>query len=345
MLYKSIDDKRKEIALLNNLLKSCKNQKQKPLILKDLTLLKNGYEAEKNNAYYLDFAFKNSKHVLLLHDIRIEYNSRVAQIDHLLINRFGVEILESKSFTGKLTINLDGSLTVNYGKYTKTFPNPIEQNNRHEKVLAELINDKINLPSNISFFGGISISSKVLIHPETMVANKKLPEGYERADSFTTNRNKEIDNMGTISVFKTAGKFMTIEKAKEIADFLIKNHKPTKIDYAKKYHIKQTITKTNQVKPMQAYIKEAVLSKNMDICKETREGEFLCSKCKSPNLEIRAGYNYYFKCLFCGENTSIKLTCTTEKCKPKLKKRGLNFYKVCDICGKDELFFTNKPQK
>lgn len=69
----------------------------------------------------------------------------------------------------------------------------------------------------------------------------------------------------------------------------------------------------------------------------------LCSKCQSNNIEIRYGrYGYYFKCLKCGGNTAIKLSCTNSDCKPKLRKSKLNFYQVCDICGMNELFFTNK---
>ena len=74
---------------------------------------------------------------MLLHDIRIEHKGRTAQFDHIVIAPLGITILESKSFKGELTIDDDNSLKVKYGKYTKTFPNPIEQNIRHEKVLYD----------------------------------------------------------------------------------------------------------------------------------------------------------------------------------------------------------------
>lgn len=323
MLFKDIDSKKDEITQLKNLLKQSNNPKQQNLIKADLTKIENGYKAEKDNAYYLNFAFKDNPHHVLLHDIRIEHEGKVAQIDHIIINRYGIEILESKSFTGELTIKGDGSLNVTYGKKTQTFPNPIEQNNRHAQILSDFIKANMELASNHKLFG-IPISSTVLINPKTTLSNDTLPKGFERADSFSTNRNKSIDNMSTIEVFKTLGTIMKIDRVKEIASFLVQQHKPKSYDYAKKYPIKKEST----VQPIQSVIQE-IPSK-------------LCSKCKSPNMEIRYGkYSYYFKCLSCDGNTSIKLTCTNKDCKPKLRKSKLNFYHVCEVCDKNELFFTN----
>jgi len=320
MIYKDIDSKDKELNQLRKLLKNSKNPKQKALIEADLKRVQNGYLAEKDNAYYLDFGFKDNPRNILLHDIRIEHNGKVAQIDHIIINRLGIEILESKSFKGILTIKKDGSLEVKYGQDIKTFPNPIEQNRRHVEVLADFIKENIELPTNLKLLG-ISISSTVLINPKTTITNSTLPEGFDRADSFITHRKEKVDKMSTLKVFKKLGSSMSIDKVREIANLLVKNHKPKSFDYLKKYSIK----KDTSTKPIQS-----------------DNGNFLCSKCKSPNIEIQYGkYGYYFKCRVCNGNTSIKLSCSSNKCKPKLKKNRLNFYQVCDVCGVNRLFFKN----
>jgi len=140
---------------------------------------------------------------------------------------------------------------------------------------------------------------------------------------------------------------MKIDRAKEIAEFLVKHHKPMSYDYAKKYPLikKETPAKPNtQIQPMQSFIKKSILE-NPSIIKNQDVHTALCSKCKSPNIEIVYGkYGYYFKCLFCDGNTAIKLTCSNSNCKPKIKKRKLNFYKACMSCGKDELFFVNREK-
>jgi len=300
------------------------------------------YIAEKDNAYYIDFRFKDNSKNILLHDIRIEHEGKVAQIDHIIINRLGIEVLESKSFTGTLTIKGDGSLNVEYGKQIQTFPNPIEQNNRHAQILADFIKANMELPSNIKLLG-IPISSTVLINPKTTITNNSLPKGFNRADSFTTHWDERVDKMSTLSVFKTLGTMMSLDKAKEIADFLIKHHKPKVHDYTKKYPIKkeEKTEETIKKQPTQSFIKKSIL-KDSPPTNNTNSHTQLCSKCKSSDLEIHYGkYGYYFKCLSCDGNTSIQLTCTTDKCKPQIQKNKLNFYKICKVCDTNELFFKN----
>ena len=321
MVYKTIDSKNREIEELKELLEQSANSKEQTLIRADLKRIQNGYQAEKDNAYYLDFAFKDSSTVTLLHDIRIEYNGRVAQIDHILINRRGIEVLESKSFRGELSIKEDGSLDVKYGQQIETFPNPIEQNKRHLEILIDFIKENMELPANIKLLG-LHVHSTVLINPKTTVANGTLPKGFERADSFITKWDERVDKMSPLSVFKALSTILTLDRVQKIAEFLIKNHKPKSYDYRNKY-------------PITKEFKRKIESKN-----------FYCSKCNDSNLEIRYGkYSYYFKCLSCNGNTSIKLNCSDKSCKSKLQKKRLEFYQVCEMCGTNKLFFTNPDKK
>jgi len=188
---------------------------------------------------------------------------------------------------------------------------------------------------------GIPVTATVLINPKTTLTNDTLPQGFERADSFTSNRLKDIEKMSPLALFKHIGAMMTIERVKEIADLLVKNHKPKSFNYLKKYPMKkETFTKKDTpTKPIQADIKETILE-NPNLINQTNT--CLCSKCESPNIEIHYGkYGYYFKCHSCDGNTAIKLTCSSKECKPKLKKSKLNFYQVCEVCGSNKLFFTN----
>ncbi len=318
MLIKPLgNETQKQIDLLNDLLKKSNSDAQMKLIKSDLAKLKNGYISEKDNAYLLDFELKDSKNIVVLHDIRIEHNDRVAQIDHILISRLEVTVLESKSFSGNLTSKDDGSLLVAYGKNKTRYPNPIEQNRRHVQVLQNLINDKFNLQTNTKLFGGLIFDAKVLINPKTTITNRKLPNGFERADSYLTKREKDIDNMSAIKILSMASRIMTIGKVKELGEFLIQNNKPKSYDYKNKYRIK-------------------ISQKN-----EKYEVKYKCTKCESQNLQVNYGRNYYFKCLDCKNNIPIKHTCKTKGCKPKTKKRKLQFFKICEICGIDKLFYEN----
>lgn len=329
MIVKPFGDEIKlQILHLRSLMKKSDNPKQKTLIQSDLTKLENGYNSEKQNAYYLDFEFSDSRNIIVLHDIRLEHKGKTAQIDHLLISRMGITILESKSFAGTLTIQEDGSLFVKYRNNSKTYPSPVEQNNRHQKVLENLINDMFDLPLNIKLLNGPTINSHVLIHPNTTITNKKLPDNFSRADTYVSKRKKEIDSMSGIDALKFASKLMTIDKAMELAFFLIEQHKPLNYDFSKKYPIKKSASFKVNEESISYGNKKTTLHK--------------CTKCKSSNLEIRYRYNYFFKCLDCGNNIAIKHNCNTSQCAPKTKKIKNKFFKVCDHCGIEELFFENK---
>jgi hypothetical protein len=69
-------------------------------IEKEIKFLKSGDKGEQDSAYFIDFHYKDSKNWVIIHDLRIEYGGLVAQIDHLLINRFlDFYVLETKHYS------------------------------------------------------------------------------------------------------------------------------------------------------------------------------------------------------------------------------------------------------
>ncbi|MDF1876002.1 NERD domain-containing protein [Sulfurimonas sp. SAG-AH-194-I05] len=291
MILKTIDDKKLQINTLKDLLFRSNSESQKKLISKDLNMLKVGDEAEQENAYYLDFAFEKSKNVIVLHDIRLEYKRRIAQFDHILISRFGIELLETKSLKGSMTINLDGSITQVVSTTTNTYPNPLEQSKRHALVLKEFLDDSSLVSKRIEFLGGIEISSKVLIHPKTTITNKELPDGFERADSFVSKRDKEIDSIGIFNVFKLLSKLYNIDKAKEIAQVIIDAHIPLYFDYAKKFRIKK-----EEVNVQQVSSKKVPTKNNERFCPRCNEGRLVIKKIKSKKAQEKYNNDAFIGC-------------------------------------------------
>ena len=284
VVLKTIDNKNKEISTLKELLSKSSSVAQKKLISQDLKAIDNGYKSEKDNAYYLDFAFKDSERNMILHDIRIEHKGRVAQFDHILVSAIGITILESKSSTGVITINKDDSLSIKYNNTVKDLPNPVEQNRRHKVVLEAFLKDKINFSSRFKLMGGIRIEHKVLIHPKTTVSNKKLPKNFDRSDSFVTKRGKEIDAMNSVRVLLTATTILTKENTKEISQALIDAHTPIVFDYRQKYKIKQSNNPPTTKKLSSPSKKKVINTKKIT---KTADKEILCPRCKEGTLVKR----------------------------------------------------------
>ena len=304
MIFKNIDDKSKQIQTLNNLLSRSKSEAQKRLIGADLKRVESGYEAEKENAYYLDFEFEKSKNIILLHDLRLEHDGKTAQFDHILISRFGIELLETKSSKGTITINEDGSLNLKNGKYINTYPNPLEQSKRHASVLKDFIIANELVSKRIYMFGGIDISSKVLINPKTTLTNSELPEGFERADSFVSNRRKDIDDTGFFKAVAIISTGYNIDKAKEIAQMLVNAHKPIEFDYTKKFKIAKDTPIKEDISNAIESSPDIEIKHSEDICPRCKEGKLLLRKTKSKKAKEKyengefIGCSRYPKCRY-----------------------------------------------
>lgn len=296
---------------------------------------KYGLNAERQMAHYLKRAFQDKGDIFVINDLRLKMNDDVAQIDHLIVHRFGFLIIESKSVTSKISINEFGEWTRHYPKYTRGMPSPINQARRQADFLKNYLMAKSEallkktlilqaVFTDFKFDILVAISDSGIINRPTNLDTS----GVFKADQITDKVNSIISSYaGTnkkILTLKVNYHFADITMDK-ITRYLIQSHKP--VEQVKKLEVKEK--KSSYIIPK----------------KYKEEGCFThsCSKCSSNNIEIVYGkFGYYFKCLECNGNTSIKLKCKEASCKPKLRKQKLKFFKECSECKSSELFFTNK---
>ncbi|MDA8744852.1 NERD domain-containing protein, partial [Rubripirellula amarantea] len=100
-----------------------------------------GYEAEKQMAFFLRRAFGESSDVLVFNDITLERGGERAQIDHLVVHRFGFVIVESKSVTGTVEVNEHHEFIRRYRGKRSGMRSPIEQARLQAQLLQNLLND------------------------------------------------------------------------------------------------------------------------------------------------------------------------------------------------------------
>ena len=77
----------------------------------DDKLIKAGYDASKQIAYYLKKEFSSDKDIQVFNNLRFLYNGEYTQIDHLIIHRYGFIIIESKSAKTKISYNEIGEFS------------------------------------------------------------------------------------------------------------------------------------------------------------------------------------------------------------------------------------------
>ena len=98
MVFKHKDSQEPQVHALEWRIKQSRDAKESANLRKSLGMLRAGVRGEKQSAYYIDFRLKDSPNWAVIHDLRIELHDRVAQIDHVLINRFReTYVIETKS--------------------------------------------------------------------------------------------------------------------------------------------------------------------------------------------------------------------------------------------------------
>ena len=114
---------------------------------------KAGHDAEKQMAFYLRRAFGDAPDVLIFNDLRLERGGEVAQIDHLVLHRFGFAIVESKSVVGELAVNQHGEFTRIWGRKREGMQSPIKQAGLQAEILSKLLNDHKEILRRKVLFG------------------------------------------------------------------------------------------------------------------------------------------------------------------------------------------------
>lgn len=336
MIIKNKDSRQPDIQELNRLLTMRPTAKQRSFIERELKCLVSGERNEENSAYYLDFRYKDTQNWTLIHDLRIEHRGRVAQIDHLLINRFlDMYVLESKNYYYGVKITEEGEFLVWDGKGYQAIESPFEQNRRHIQALQQSIADRGLAPSRLGFAIPINFRNIILVAPTSKVIKPSSStfdlSSVLKADAFVTAADKNMDTKSVIEVTKIIGP----DTLRDFAEKLARLHRPGSIDYVAKFGFKsgadtQAITDCPVVMPAPVQVTASVEYKPQ------------CKSCRSEKLSIVYGkFGYYFKCAECDDNTPIKITCGKDGHSERIRKDGQRFFRECAECGTSNMYFIN----
>ncbi|MGB0560392.1 MAG: nuclease-related domain-containing protein [Spirulinaceae cyanobacterium] len=208
----------------------------------EIKRLRSGNKGEQDSAYFINFHYKDSQNWLVIHDLRIEYGDRVAQIDHLMINRcLEFYILETKHYRQGLKITEDGQFLTWFKKHYVSIESPIEQARRHVKVLKQLILNEVTLPKRF----GAAIKPKfglyVLISPKSRLirpdAKKINTRTVVKADQFYLQLQQDLENRGIRDTFGALAQIVDHERIGRIGRKILSYHKPLKPNYYKRFSI------------------------------------------------------------------------------------------------------------
>ena len=309
-----------------------------------------GHNAEKQMAFYLRRRFAESPLVHIFNDLRIKREGEVAQMDHLILHRHGLIVVESKSVTGEIQINNQLEFIRVSGRKRAGMPSPIQQAKRQAALLKRLLTDheKDLLPTSVikrfikQGFDNCPIQVLVAISDQGIIKRPrhKIPELHkadqivDQISSMVARHRKGAKLHAPID--RGWGMFtFNDEMSRKIVAFLLQQHSPPCL---KTTSPEDNVRESPEHKPSRTPSTQR--SQNSE-SKEKALPRYLCTHCHATNLEIRYGRSYYFKCLDCDGNTAIKNECP--KCNRLMKttKAKNTFSAICDVCGNQGVFFRN----
>lgn len=154
--------------------------------------------------------FLDKEQYHLIKNVTLPTEDGSTQIDHIIVSKFGVFVVETKNMKGWIFGNPNQKTwTQKIYKHTSKFQNPLHQNYKHTKTLESLlgltdqqihsvivfIGDstfKTDMPENVTYCGGYlryikSKTQSVLTESEVNEITSKI-EGGRLTPSFKTNR-------------------------------------------------------------------------------------------------------------------------------------------------------------
>lgn len=238
MIIKNADDRQPQLDALRGLLAHpSADAAVRKRIEQEIRNISAGQRGEAEVAYEMQVRYGDSPNWMVLHDVRVEHGGLVAQIDHLLMNRWlEIWVCESKHFSEGVAINEHGEFAAFFGGKPYGVPSPIGQNNRHMLVLKRLFDSgEVKLPRRLGFAMKPELKGLVLVSKNARISRPKAQlDGLEaviKNDQLATRIDKAIDDANPLVMAKLVGQDTLLQLAREIAAL----HRPIQFNWHAKF--------------------------------------------------------------------------------------------------------------
>ena len=236
-----IDDRRQAIEDLERLLPLAGARRD--AIVREMGNIRKGVKGEREAAYHIEHEFKDSQITYAVHGLRIEHDGEVAQIDHLLFNRYTrrMVLIETKHLNAELTINQHGEWTATYGNGSFGIPSPTRQAKRHETILRRRLRDTGH--DEIRDFATVA-----LVGTRTVVERRSTVDPIQvvRADMFGLWYQSIVQAAGYLFTGARLLDRMSHENAMAFMKALSDSHVPERFDWAKRFGVSAALPRNER---------------------------------------------------------------------------------------------------
>ena len=240
MIIKHADDHGADLATLETLLDhSSADVTTRTRITSEIRRIKAGARGEAAAAYEIDRLFGSSDRHAVIHDLRIEVDGQVAQIDHLIVNRFlSAFLCETKNFAEGLSCNAHGEWVGFRNSRPFGVASPLHQGARHRDVLGKLLEqDHSWRPRRLGGPIGVRMEHFVLVSNTARITRPKsgaVPDidRVVKIEGFGDRRKAYADRIGTMEAL---AKMVSPDTLRLFAEGLAGCHVPAVPDWHAKF--------------------------------------------------------------------------------------------------------------
>ncbi|MYA73145.1 MAG: NERD domain-containing protein [Acidimicrobiaceae bacterium] len=317
-----------------------------------------GSAAERQMAHYLNRTFSGDESVFVLHGLRFEDRDQpeqdgshgVCQIDHLVVHRWGLFVVESKSVTEEVRIRSDGSDGDEWSRIYKRkeqgMPSPLRQARRQSDFLRAFLQrhredllgrqpvglrtiTRVVVGTDQRGFANAPIQQVIAVSDEGRIKRvggwKEPREPFRafvaKADLVPAKITKELEvhrrcaSLTNPQIDGDYGKWaMAAAEAKKVAEFLAERHTNRTGKRSDKPDIHTPASDPAGTGP-EATERSSSRSRPTRVqdtsASDRKPAQAACKQCGSNDLEARSGrYGYYWKCHSCDKNTSMPQVCS-----------------------------------
>ncbi len=230
MILKQADDKQADIDILHNLAGQASSTRQRTDVQSEIDNIVAGMRGEQDASYYLDQEFRHREDAIVIHDLRIEEEGDVAQIDHLVISRRRQAfVLETKALKATISCNDAGEWEAVYGRERYPIASPLEQCKRHAAVLRRWLGRRETALREV-----IPV---VLVAPTTKLGQRASAHDdpdIVKSDLFPRWYDQKTSASAT-HVVQKGQEMMSEDELAGIGFRLIKAHTPIQFDWRRRF--------------------------------------------------------------------------------------------------------------
>ena len=326
-----------------------------------------GRKAEEEMAFKLNRRFHNNQEFHVINNLRFDWLGSHVQIDHLVLCRYGLVIIESKSVRSKVKYEGEEWFRL-WDNHWTGMKNPVIQAEEQAHALKELLcqnNERIfNKSTAVTIaknFLDLPIHCFVAISDLATIYRPKENDIYKEQVFKAEVITNKIESL--YEELKSNIKFiMTNDELCHVVGLLLSVHVPytpeTLPEDSSSKAQASSVTKQQEIEPSANAKTEPAITNSS---KKTEKASLTHPKNKTKDEQEILTYDncpqcggkisilwgakfksYYWHCESCGKNISINYKCP--KCHEKLhiKKTGNDYYIYCTTCDLQALYFSDK---